>query len=113
MGRNDAARAIYSNKIEEVHMDERIARLESDVAHIQTDIADVKIDIRELRGDMKAANDSIAALKTDVSTLRAEVKAGFDDVKKSLKLTNATTIAAMLVIAGTILGVIARAMKWI
>ena len=86
MGRTEAAQAICSEPIEEVHMDERIVgKLQSDVESIRADITDMKIDIRELRGDMKAANEAISELKLAVTADRAEMKQEFTAVRADMK----------------------------
>ena len=75
MHRNDASRAALEDQVNEIPMEARIARIESDVAHMREDIANIHLDLRDLRGDMKAANDSISELKGAVATLDAKVDA--------------------------------------
>jgi chromosome segregation ATPase len=124
MGRREAAQAIYSPEPKEVHMDERIARLESDVAHIRSDVSEIKSDIRELRGDMKAANESISEVKRDVGALKGELKQeigashaaltlAIARVEHSSRLGLAANVVAHLVITGTVLAFMAKALKWI
>lgn len=72
-----AARPIYSEKSEEVHMDDRVRRLESDVAHLRTDGARVENDVREIRVEQKATNEQLADLRTEMRTGFANVQAQF------------------------------------
>ncbi len=75
MSRNDAARVILEDYIDETPMEARIARIESDVAHIKGDISSIQLDLRELRGEVKGANSSIADLKAGLAELKGELKA--------------------------------------
>ena len=82
MHRNEASHAALEDQVNEIPMEARIARIESDVAHMREDIGNIHLDLRDLRGDMKAANDSISELKSAVvglagviATLDAKVDA--------------------------------------
>ena len=66
MLRNEAKRLPLEDQASEMHMEARIARLESDVETI-------KVGVNELRQGMAAANDAIAGLRVDVGKLTAMV----------------------------------------
>lgn len=76
-------------------LESRVARLESDVAHIRSDMADMKVDIREMRKDISAMDKKIADLDH--------------------KLTRGLASARIwtLLLAATILGVMARGFGWL
>ena len=73
----------------------RIARLESDMSHVRTDVADIKIDIRA-RFD-----------KVDARLDRLDTK--IDALEDSL----ASAKVWALIVAGGVLGVMARGFGWI
>ena len=79
----------------EAPVEDRIARLESDVAHIQSDVSDIKIDIRGLDGKVDGVKDAVAKLALTMEKYRSVDRVWW------------------LVIAGTLLGVMARGFKWI
>ena len=76
-------------------MEERIARLESDVGHIRSDISEMKTDLREMRGGISALTLAIAK------------------VDHGSKIGLAANVVAHLLIAGSVLAFMARALKWI
>ena len=73
MRRNEAHKPIPQDQIDEMPMEPRIARIESDVAHMKLDIANVHLDMREFRNDMKAANQTIAGVKDAVVAVDKKV----------------------------------------
>ena len=112
MGKTEGARVIHTDQIEKAHMDAQIAVLQVDIAHIKSDLSELKIDVRELRGSMQAANDSIGqfrtGLKDDIAALRVEM----EKLRGSQRLAIALNTIGQLLSAGTILGVMGRALKW-
>ena len=69
-------------------LDSRVARIESDVAHIRSDIAEMKLDMREFRKEL--------------AKLHQELTHGL-----------ASNRIWMLLQLAAILGVMARALKWL
>jgi peptidoglycan hydrolase CwlO-like protein len=49
-------------EFEEVTVEDRLTKLESNVAHIQSDLSEIKGDIRHLDAKIDSVKDSIAAL---------------------------------------------------
>jgi len=126
-------------EIAEVHVEERIARLESDVAHIRSDVAEMKQDIRDLRKDLYTSVDalkgsiaelrnetqgSIAGLRSEMqgsiaelgsetqrlfAELRAEMHKGFAD----FRVARVFDRVWYLLMCAALLGVMARGFKWI
>ena len=76
-------------------LESRVARIESDVDHICSDIAEMKLDIRELR---KAVRDVDAKL----SNLDLKLIGGLSSNR-----------VWMLLQSAALLGVLARAFKWL
>jgi hypothetical protein len=91
---------------EEVHMEGRIARVESDVAHIQTDVAAMKSDIRDLRGKTEAGF-------TEVRQSIAQLSVAMEKAYGKLSVATIETRVWRLVTLGGILLLVARAFKWI
>jgi hypothetical protein len=102
MHRNEASHAVLEDQVNEIPMEARIARIESDVVHMREDIGNIHLDLRDLRGDMKAANDSIAELKGavvgligSISTLDAKVDARIHGLEtKIIKWIIGTVLAS-------------------
>jgi chromosome segregation ATPase len=121
MGRKEATKAIYSEEIEEVHMDERVGKLQSDVEHVRASITRIDGDVHEIRGDLKVLAGKVAELtigqeklrtemanlrgefKADIADLRAEVKAEIADLRNALdKLKASQRIGFLLIILGQV-----------
>jgi hypothetical protein len=86
----------------ETAVEERVSRLEANVEHIQKDVSDLKIDVRRL-------NDKIDSLKDTVSALAINMEKSF----ASLHAARAFDRVWWLLMSGALLGVMARAFKWI
>jgi len=86
----------------ETPMEERVGRLEANVEHIQKDVSDLKIDVRRL-------NDKMDGLKDTVSALAINMEKSF----ASLHAARAFDRVWWLLMSGALLGVMARAFKWI
>ena len=91
-------------------MEARIARLESDVEHIRSDMADVKIELRTLR-------DKMDGMSTNLTQRIVDLTDRIDIVNTSLKdgLASAKVWALVLyiVLAGGMLGTMARGFGWL
>jgi uncharacterized protein YlxW (UPF0749 family) len=85
-----------------VQENERIARLEAHVEHIQADATAIKTDVRKI-------NDKLDALKDVLADFKAETKERFANLNTSRALDRVW----WLLIAATLLGVMARGFKWI
>jgi predicted nucleic acid-binding Zn-ribbon protein len=91
---------------EEPVLEERFARLESDVEHIKTDVSDIKIDVRRL-------NDKIDAVDQKLTGKIDAVNQKLDDFRVSVEKAFAKDRVGWLLIAATLLGVMAKGFKWI
>ena len=115
-------------EIAEVHVEERIARLESDVAHIRSDVAEMKQDIRDLRKDLYTSVDalkgsiaelrnetqgSIAGLRSETQRLFAELRAEMHKGFAELRVARVFDRVWYLLMCAALLGVMARGFKWI
>jgi phage shock protein A len=69
-------------------LESRVARVESDVAHIRSDIAEMKVDIREFRKELA-------------------------ELKQTMTRGLASNRIWMLLQSAALLGVMARAFKWL
>ena len=83
-------------------MDEHIARLDERTEHIQSDIKDIKTDVREIKADIRNLEAKGNAQCLELKEVAASIKAGRSEERMW-----------WLMIAAGILGVLARAMKWI
>jgi hypothetical protein len=86
----------------ETPLEERVARLEANVEHIQKDVSDMKIDIRRLDDKIDGVKDAVTALALNMEKSFAALHAAraFDRVW-------------WLLMSGALLGVMARAFKWL
>jgi peptidoglycan hydrolase CwlO-like protein len=115
MGRTEAARPIYSEEIEEVHMDERIVgKLQSDVEHIRSDISRIDGDIREIRGDIKSMKDAISELRAELKSESYALTLSMDRMRASQRLGFIVFGLIQLVIASGAPTVASNVlMKWV
>ena len=97
----------------ETPLEERVARLEANVEHIQKDVSDLKIDLRRLNDKIDSVDQKLSAkidsLKDTVSALAINMEKGF----ASLHAARAFDRVWWLLMSGALLGVMARAFKWI
>ena len=108
----------------EMPVQERAARLEANVDHIQKDVADTRIDIRRLNDKIDSVDQK---LSTKIDNVDHKLSAKIDAVKDSvstLAISMEKAFAALhsarafdrvwwLLMSGALLGVMARAFKWI
>jgi uncharacterized protein YoxC len=83
-------------------MEEREAKLEANVEHIRSDVSDIKTDVRRL-------NDKIDGVNRDLSGKIDTVIQAIAD----LKIGRALDRVWWLLMSGALLGIMARAFKWI
>lgn len=110
-----------------VQDNERIARLESHVEHIQSDVIDIKAEVRKLNDkidtEVRKLHDKIDSVKDTVNALKAETKERFAQLDArfaqldarfaKLNMSRALDKVWWLLIAASLLGVMARGFKWI
>jgi predicted RNase H-like nuclease (RuvC/YqgF family) len=126
----------------ETPLEERVARLEANVEHIQKDVSDMKIDIRRLGDKIDSVDQKLSAkidsvdqklsakidgvdqklsaktesVKDLVTALAINMEKSFANVEKSfaaLHSARAFDRVWWLLMSGALLGVMARAFKWI
>jgi hypothetical protein len=97
----------------ETPLEERVARLEANVEHIQKDVSDMKIDIRRLGDKIDSVDQKLSAkiesVKDSVTTLAINMEKSF----AVLHAARAFDRVWWLLMSGALLGVMARAFKWI
>jgi hypothetical protein len=97
----DMARPALKFQLEDP-MEERVAKLEANVEHIRSDVSDIKTDVRRL-------NDKIDGVNKDLSGKIDTVIQAIAD----LKIGRALDRVWWLLMSGALLGIMARAFKWI
>jgi predicted nucleic acid-binding Zn-ribbon protein len=94
-------------------VEERVARLEANVEHMRSDISDIKLDIRRLNDKIDSADhkltDKIDGVKDSVTNLTINVEKSF----AALNVARAVDRVWWLLMSGALLGIMARAFKWI
>lgn len=85
-------------EFEEVPVEERLARLESNVEHIQSDVSEMKVDIRRLNDKIDAVKDSIAAQSLTM--------------EKSISRLTVWAIMLYISMAGGFLTFLGRSLHW-
>jgi chromosome segregation ATPase len=126
----------------EVHLEDRVARLEVNVEHIQKDVSEMKVDIRRLSDKIDGVDQKLTAkidsveqrlsaridgvdakvdrvdqrltgkldsLKDVVTTLAINMEKGFGELRAARNLDRVW----WLLMSGALLGIMARAFKWI
>jgi predicted RNase H-like nuclease (RuvC/YqgF family) len=105
-------------------VEERVTRLEEKVDRLQSDVSEIRTDLRRLDGKLDDVDKRLSAKIDDVDKrLSAKIDAGNNAVnalalgmEKSfgeLKVSRALDRVWWLVMWGTMLGIMARALKWI
>jgi hypothetical protein len=108
----------------ETPLEERVARLEANVEHIQKDVSDLKIDVRRLNDKIDSVDQKLSAkidgidqkLSGKIDSLKDTVSALAINMEKSfasLHAARAFDRVWWLLMSGALLGVMARAFKWI
>ena len=108
----------------EVLVEERVARLEANVEHIRSDISDIKIDVRRLNDKIDGVNRDLTGkidgvnkdLTGKIDGLDQKLTAKIDSVIQAiaeLKIGRALDRVGWLLMSGALLGIMARAFKWI
>jgi phage shock protein A len=105
-------------------VEERVARLEANVEHIRSDVSDMKTDIRRL-GDKIDSVDQKLSSKIDsmdqkfsskFDNMDQKFSSKFDSVLQAiaeLRIGRALDRVWWLLMSGALLGIMARAFKWI
>jgi chromosome segregation ATPase len=108
----------------ETPVEERVARLEANVEHILSDVSDIKTDVRRLNDKIDTVDQKLTA---KIDAVDQRLSARIDNLKDSLTslaLTMEKSFAALrigraldrvwwLLMSGALLGIMARAFKWI
>jgi predicted nucleic acid-binding Zn-ribbon protein len=108
----------------ETPLEERVARLEANVEHIQKDVSDMKIDIRRLGEKIDVADQKLSAkidaadqkLSARIDSVKDSVTAIAINMEKSfgaLHTARAFDRVWWLLMSGALIGLMARAFKWI
>ena len=90
-----------------VRLEPRVARLEANVDHMRSDISEMKVEQRDLRKSMDSKFDAVNA-RIDKLT-----ETMHQDFAKMIKQFGDFKVWTLVVVAGGILNVVARAFHWI
>ena len=90
----------------ETPVEERVAILEANGEHIRSDISDMKIDIRRLNDKIDGVDQKLTAA---VTSLALACEKSFAE----LKVGRALDRVWWLLMSGALLGIMARAFKWL
>jgi predicted nuclease with TOPRIM domain len=106
----------------------QLARLTSDVQHIETDVADIKVDVRRIDGRLNSIDERVHQLDTRVyqveqrlsekidgvrSDLTEKMNDGFTAVRSEMASIKVWALGLYIALAGTLLFVVAKALKWL
>lgn len=94
-------------------VEERLASVEATIEHMRSDISDIKIDIRRLDDKIDALDEKLTA-KIDGANQKSADK--FDSIMQALadlKIAHVMDRVWFLLMAATLLGIMARGFKWI
>lgn len=91
-------------------MEARIARPESDVEHIRSDMADVKVELRTLRDKMDGMSTSLTQRMVDLTD---RIDAVNTSLKDGLASAQVWALVLYIVLAGGMLGTMARGFGWL
>jgi uncharacterized protein YlxW (UPF0749 family) len=106
--------AVAARKIEmETPMEQRVARLEAKVDIIQSDITKMQANISRLDEKIDAVKDSVNALRVEMKESLFALETKMWAAINSLKVGRWIDRVWMLLNTGALLGILARAFKWI
>jgi phage shock protein A len=94
-------------------VEERVARLEANVEHIRSDVSDMKTDIRRLGDKIDSVDQK---LSSKIDNVDQKFSSKFDSVLEAiaeLRIGRALDRVWWLLMSGALLGIMARAFKWI
>jgi predicted nucleic acid-binding Zn-ribbon protein len=94
-------------------MEERVAKLEANVEHIRSDVSDIKTDIRRLNDKIDGVNKDLSG---KIDAVNRDLSGKIDAVIQAiadLKIGRALDRVWWLLMSGALLGIMARAFKWI
>jgi uncharacterized protein YoxC len=94
-------------------MEERVAKLEANVEHIRSDVSDIKTDVRRLNDKIDGVNKDLSG---KVDGVNKDLSGKIDTVIQAiadLKIGRALDRVWWLLMSGALLGIMARAFKWI
>jgi predicted nucleic acid-binding Zn-ribbon protein len=94
-------------------MEERVAKLEANVEHIRSDVSDIKTDVRRLNDKIDGVNKDLSG---KIDGVNKDLSGKFDIVIQAiadLKIGRALDRVWWLLMSGALLGIMARAFKWI
>ncbi len=108
----------------EESVEERMAKLEANVEHMRSDISDIKIDIRRLNDKVDGINRDLTGkidgvdqkLTAKIDSVDEKLTGKIDSVIQAiaeLKIGRALDRVWWLLMSGALLGIMARAFKWI
>jgi hypothetical protein len=94
-------------------MEERVAKLEANVEHIRSDVSDIKTDVQRLNDKIDGINKDLSG---KVDGVNKDLSGKIDTVIQAiadLKIGRALDRVWWLLMSGALLGIMARAFKWI
>jgi predicted nucleic acid-binding Zn-ribbon protein len=94
-------------------MEERVAKLEANVEHIRSDVSDIKTDVRRLNDKIDGVNKDLSG---KIDGVNKDLSGKIDTVIQAiadLKIGRALDRVWWLLMSGALLGIMARAFKWI
>jgi predicted nucleic acid-binding Zn-ribbon protein len=94
-------------------MAERVAKLEANVEHIRSDVSDIKTDVRRLNDKIDGVNKDLSG---KIDGVNRDLSGKIDTVIQAiadLKIGRALDRVWWLLMSGALLGIMARAFKWI
>lgn len=94
-------------------LESRVARLESDVGNIRSNIDEIKVDIRGLRAEQSDLLGEVHKLETSLRGEIAKVREDIGHLRHKLTRDSAYTRIWMLLQSAVLLGIMARAFKWL
>jgi len=103
------AMAALKLKFEEVTVEERLPRLESNVENIQTNVAEMKVDIRRLNDKIDGVDQRLSA-KSD--SLKDAIAALQLSQEKAISKLTLWAVTLYIGLAVTLFTVIARGLHW-
>jgi hypothetical protein len=100
---------VFSMESEQTKIEGRLDRIEVSVTGLETHVARVSVDLAETKCKVQEVERRVIETHSDVKELRTRMEDGFQSVRK--EISDAKIWA--LLIAASMLGVLARGFHWI
>jgi TolA-binding protein len=82
-------------EVEDMSVEERVAKIESDMGHVRSTLTDVKDDVKSLRGEVQEVKGEIQQVRGELQSFKTDVAKEFGLVRGEIAAASAQTAVAI------------------